>query len=132
MLKFYNNFNHKFIYDKKIISITNNNTPRIVSKNFLSIHYKSDIQKIDTNVLVGFRDKNYSIQYLDYINRQFNYNAHLHEIELDEFKYMGSLMNLPIVVIMNDNYNDSNNDYDIFYYFKNKKDVMRRFNKKNL
>jgi hypothetical protein len=132
MLKFYNNFNHKFIYDKKIISICSNNTPKIVSKNFLSIHYKSDIQKIDTNVLVGFVDKNYSSQYLNYINNKFNYNAHLHEIELDEFKYIGSLMNLPIVVVMNDNYNDTNNDYDIFYYFKNKKDVMRRFNKKNL
>lgn len=131
MLKFYNNFTHKFIDDKKIISITNNNTSKIVFKNFLSIPYKSDIQKIDTNVLVGFIDKNYSIQYLEYINNKFNYNAYLHEIELDEFKYIGSLMNLPIVVVINNNYNDKDN-YDLFYYFKNKKKIMNRFNEKNL
>ena len=93
---------------------------------------KSDIQKIDTNVLVGFADKNYSIQYLNYINNNFNYNANLYEIELDEFKYIGSLMNLPIVVVINDNYYNDKDNYDLFYYFKNKKEVMRRFNEKNL
>lgn len=128
MLKFYNNFTHKYIDDKKIISITNDNVQKIISKNFLSLQYKSDSYKIDTNVLVGFRDKNYSIQYLDYINKKFNYNANMHEIELDEFKYLGSLMNLPIVVILNDNYNDNDNKYDIFYHFKDIKDGMRRFN----
>jgi len=132
MLKFYNNFTHKFIDKKKIISITNNNRTEIVYKSFLSTHYKSDIQKIDTNVLVGFADKNYSIQYLNYINNNFNYNAHLYEIELDEFKYIGSLMNLPIVVVINDNYYNDKDNYDLFYYFKNKKEVMRRFNEKNL
>ena len=132
MLKFYNNFTHKFIDKKKIISITNNNRTETVYKTFLSSHYKSDIQKIDTNVLVGFVDKNYSIQYLNYINNNFNYNAHLHEIELDEFKYIGSLMNLPIVVVINDAYYSDKDNYDLFYYFKNKKEIMRRFNEKNL
>jgi len=132
MLKFYNNFTHKFIDDKKIISITNNKSANLISKNFLSIHYKSDIQKIDTNVLVGFSDKNYSTQYLNHINTKFNFNAYLHEIELDEFKYMGALMNLPIVIIINQDYHIDNDNYDIFYYFKNKKEIMRRFNEKNL
>ena len=125
MLKFYNNFTHKFIDKKKIISITNNNRTEIVYKSFLSTHY-------NTNVLVGFADKNYSIQYLNYINNNFNYNANLYEIELDEFKYIGSLMNLPIVVVINDNYYNDKDNYDLFYYFKNKKEVMRRFNEKNL
>jgi len=127
-----NNYSHKFINTKKIIAITNNTHRRDMCKNFLSIPYKSSAYNINTNVLVGFNNEEYSKKYLEHINTEMKYDARLYDIELDEFKYIGSLMNIPIVVVLNDVY-DVNNNYEIFYHYKHKNDlIMRSFNDKNL
>jgi hypothetical protein len=124
MLKFYNNYSHKFINSKKVYSITNNNHHKIFYRDFLSIPYKSDIEKIDTNVLLGFNNESYCKLYIEKINTEFNYNVSLINIEFDDFKYIGKLMNIPIVIILNESYKDKDDAYELFYFFrdKNRKD----------
>ena len=83
MLRFYNNFSHKFLESKRVYAITNNNHNETIYKNFLSIPYKSDAYKIDTNVLIGFNNEKYSKNYIDKINCiiETHGNGHYKEIK---------------------------------------------------
>jgi hypothetical protein len=132
MFKLNNNYTHRFIDSKKIYSITNNINSKIFYKNFLSVPYKSDSCNIDTNVLIGFNNEKYTNDYLEHANIYFKNEAELFKIDLDEFKYIGSLMNIPIVVIINKEYNIYNDEYDIYYHYKDKYEIMRSFNEKKL
>lgn len=136
MFKLNNNYTHKFVNSKSIYTITNNINSRVFYKNFLSIPYKSkeNISNIDTNVLIGFNNEKYSNDYLNHCNNIYfkDQEASLFKIDMDEFKYIGSLMNIPVVVIINNEYDIYNNEYDIYYYYKGKEELMRDFNEKKL
>jgi hypothetical protein len=132
MFKLNNNYTHKFIDCKKIYTITHNSQSKILYKQFLSIQYKPDLYNTNNNVLIGFNNETYTKEYLKDINKNYSKNhAELFKIDLDEFKYIGALMNIPVVIILNTKYTIYNNEYEIYYHYKNKYEIMDNFYEQN-
>lgn len=79
-----------------------------------------------TNALLGFVDMKMSEQ----LSTDIKTNMDVPEVcsiklDLDEFKYLGILMNLPVIIILNDhdeNVLREHIHYDIYYHFKRRND----------
>lgn len=118
-MKLVNNFSYKYVNTKNVFCITGKIKPKYFDTTFLSIPYTSTDNKIETNVLVSYTDKNICNKEIIKLNKDLKLkdDINLFEITLDEFKYMGIIMNIPIVVIINDKLD---NIYEIYYHYKEK------------
>lgn len=111
---FHNNFSFKFVKDNiKIYSITNKNS-NFSSRTHLSIPLKTD--NIDTSVLISFNKKNQALDYINILNHEYYLNnkvnfIELYETNLEDFKYIGNIIHMPIVIILD----TIDNNYDIYY-----------------
>jgi len=127
MINLSNNYSYKYFNNNKIFCITINNNingikSRSIHNSYYSVPYKSQDNKINSNVLIGFNNKEICIQKVTELNNSdLNYNnIELKEIDLIDMKYLGTLMNLPIVIILDeinilDNQKCIGTDYEIHY-----------------
>jgi hypothetical protein len=106
------NFNYKFYNKEHIYTITKPNL-KLPKKQYLSVPYYG---KEITNVITGFDNYDLCSCYL-------RDNYVIEKINLDEFKYIGSIINLPVVIILNIS---SNNVFEIYYSHKRYKDLLSK------
>lgn len=127
MIKLTKNFSYKYVNNKNVFCITSKIRPKYFDTQFLSIPYVSNDNIISTNVLISYTDKNLCNREIIRLNKDLilNDDINLLEIKLEELKYMGFIMNIPIVVIIDDKVD--NDMYEIYYYYKEKsKNILHK------
>lgn len=123
MLKLIDNFSYKYIDTKYVFCITNPIKPKLFNTSFFSVPYISQNNKIKTNVLIAYNKKDtcdYQVNKLNKYCDKDKDNISSFQIDLQEFKYIGGVMNIPIVVIID----DKSLHYNIYYHYKQKNDIL--------
>lgn len=101
MIKLINNYTYRFKHPKRVYCITNNRPlSSSAQKTFLSVPFISSDQKIETNVLIAFSDKLLCDDHVNSLNQVDCIHAHSFEIDIDDFRYMGKQISLPIAIIL--------------------------------
>lgn len=117
MIQLRNNYSYKFTNAKHVYCIVQDRNVRSPHYSLYSVPHTTI--HTTSNVLIGFVDP----KFCDNISRmlqekQCSKDIAPARIELDEFKYIGNMMNLPVVVIINKHEGALPEQFELYYHFK--------------
>jgi phosphotransferase system IIB component len=129
MIKILDNYTYKFINRKHVYCISDCKTKTFSTTKYYSIPHVSKETGLINNALIGFANIKQCTGCVRELRKDFSSSEIIPiKVKLEDLKYMGSVMNLPVVVIIDEALGyDLARTYEIYYHYKGKpdKDFLR-------
>lgn len=130
MITLNDNYSYKYTNSKNIYCISRTRTHHLTKVVYYTIPHTKKGVIATPNAILGFTELRPCIRCVEHLR-------HIHEddrivpfqVSLEDVKYMGAIMNLPLVVVIGDvRKKDSDGTYEIYYHYKNRTELDMRSN----
>lgn len=130
MITLNDNYTYKFTNSKHVYCISRARTHHLTKVVYYTIpHVKKSTTDIP-NAILGFTDLKPCIRCVEQLRNMHEDDRIVpFQVSLDDVKYMGAIMNIPLIVVIGDvRSKGSNGMYEIYYHYKTKAELDMRSN----